>query len=87
MFRTTATPSGREHPLTRRPRAGRTLRTRRPATEALEDRAMPTVLFPPQFGAEHATDNGGLKLNDVPVYVSNRSRAEGDMRIEEHRTA
>jgi hypothetical protein len=30
---------------------------------------VPTVLFPQQFGLEHATDNGGLKLNDVPVYL------------------
>lgn len=39
------------------------------ALETLEDRTMPSVVFQPQFGAEHATDQGGLKLNNVPVYL------------------
>jgi hypothetical protein len=37
--------------------------------EALEERAMRSIVFLPQFGPEHATDQGGLKLNDVPVYL------------------
>src|SRR5262245_40640693 len=49
-------------------RRGRPAR-RRLALEPLEDRAVPTVFFSPQFGAEAATDNGGLKLPDPPVYL------------------
>jgi hypothetical protein len=37
--------------------------------EALEERTVPTVTFLPQYGPEGVVDNGGLKLNDVPVYL------------------
>jgi hypothetical protein len=30
---------------------------------------MPTILFNPYFGAENATDNGGLKLRNTPIYL------------------
>src|SRR5436305_942149 len=37
--------------------------------EVLEDRTTPTILFSPKYGAEVATDHGGFKLANDPVYL------------------
>ncbi len=37
--------------------------------EGLEDRCVPTIVFLPQYGQEGFQDKGGLRLNDVPVYL------------------
>jgi hypothetical protein len=39
------------------------------AVEGLEDRLVPNVTFSARLGPEKTVDNGGLKLNDVPVYL------------------
>jgi hypothetical protein len=41
----------------------------RPTLESLEDRLVLNVTFNPVLGAESYSDNGGLKLNDVPTYL------------------
>src|SRR5215468_7032691 len=54
----------------RRPRPAE--RNRRPVqflVEQLEDRTVPSVVYLPQYGAQGFVDKGGLKLNDVPVYL------------------
>jgi hypothetical protein len=40
-----------------------------PKLEALEDRAVPTVLFTPQYGAETVFDTHGYKLSSPPIYL------------------
>jgi hypothetical protein len=35
----------------------------------LEDLTTPTILFPPQFGAEIAVDGGGMTLQKPPVFL------------------
>jgi hypothetical protein len=44
-------------------------RAQRCILEDLEARMMPTILFKPFYGAENATDNGGLKLRNTPIYL------------------
>jgi hypothetical protein len=54
-------------------RDGRTRRTFlcRYGFEPLEDRVVPTIVFPPHYGAEQVTDGGGWKVKNatiVPVF-------------------
>lgn len=60
----------RNSATTRRQRGKAKARRRQPLlVEALEDRTVPTVLFPFQFGSETTLRDGGQRINSPDVYV------------------